>query len=378
MKIAFVYDVIYPYVKGGVEKRIWELAVRLSSRGHDVHIVGMKFWEGPDSVKKDGVTLHGICPPQPLYADGRRTISEAINFSARLIPFLMREEFDIIDCQQFPYFSCISTKIISHLKKTPMVITWIEVWGDYWYDYLGKKGYWGRLIEKCVTRISSQKIAISRLTASRLMSVYGSPVNVIIPAGIEGAAIRTILRARERSDVIFIGRLIREKNADLLVHATCELIRIHPEICVIIVGEGPEFTRIQEIINENRLGKNIAVHPFFDDHHDLIALLKASRVFVLPSVREGFGITALEALACGLPVVTLDHPANAVRDLVTEKTGFLCRASAEDLALKIQIALEKHDEMRNSCIFTAESYEWERIVVDLENFYISVAGTGGK
>ena len=38
MKIAFVYDVIYPYVKGGVEKRIRELAVRLSARGHDVHI----------------------------------------------------------------------------------------------------------------------------------------------------------------------------------------------------------------------------------------------------------------------------------------------------------------------------------------------------
>ncbi len=34
MKIAFVYDVIYPYIKGGVEKRVWELAVRLSHRGH--------------------------------------------------------------------------------------------------------------------------------------------------------------------------------------------------------------------------------------------------------------------------------------------------------------------------------------------------------
>jgi glycosyltransferase involved in cell wall biosynthesis len=374
MKIAFVYDVIYPYVKGGAEKRIWELAIRLSARGHDVHIVGMKYWEGPDSIKKDGVTLHGVCPSQPLYADGRRTINEAIYFSVRLIPFLMREEFDIIDCQQFPYFPCISTKIISRLKKIPMVITWIEVWGDYWYDYLGKTGYWGRLIETCIARISSPKIAISCLTASRLMSVYGSPVNIIIPAGIDCAAIRTILPARERSDVIFIGRLIREKNADLLVRATGELIRIHPEICVIIVGEGPELSRIQEIIDKNRLGNNVAVLPFFEDHHDLIALLKASRVFVLPSVREGFGITALEALACGLPVVTLDHPANAVRDLVTEKTGFLCMASAEDLALKIRAALEKHDEMRDSCISAAEPFGWDRIVADLENYYISIAG----
>jgi len=43
MKIAFVYDVIYPYVKGGVEKRVWELATRLIRRGHEVHLFGMKF-----------------------------------------------------------------------------------------------------------------------------------------------------------------------------------------------------------------------------------------------------------------------------------------------------------------------------------------------
>ena len=71
----------------------------------------MKYWEGSDTLEMDGITLHGICPPQPLYADGRRTIREAIWFSIRLIPFLNREEFDIIDCQQFPYFPCFPVKL---------------------------------------------------------------------------------------------------------------------------------------------------------------------------------------------------------------------------------------------------------------------------
>lgn len=44
MKIGIVYDVIYPYVKGGVEKRNWEIAKRLAKR-HEVHIFGMKFWK---------------------------------------------------------------------------------------------------------------------------------------------------------------------------------------------------------------------------------------------------------------------------------------------------------------------------------------------
>jgi len=50
--------------------------------------------------------------------------------------------------------------------------------------------------------------------------------------------------------------------------------------------------------------------------------MKAAKVFALPSAREGFGIAALEALACGIPVVTVDHPSNAARDLITEKPGF--------------------------------------------------------
>ena len=56
----------------------------------------------------------------------------------------MKERFDIIDCQQFPYFSCFSAKFLSTLKKIPLMITWHEVWGDYWYEYLGWKGFVGK------------------------------------------------------------------------------------------------------------------------------------------------------------------------------------------------------------------------------------------
>jgi hypothetical protein len=43
VKIAYVYDVVYPYVVGGVEKRIWEIATRIARKGHEVHIFGMKY-----------------------------------------------------------------------------------------------------------------------------------------------------------------------------------------------------------------------------------------------------------------------------------------------------------------------------------------------
>jgi glycosyltransferase involved in cell wall biosynthesis len=208
--------------------------------------------------------------------------------------------------------------------------------------------------------------------------MYAVPVPAVIPIGIDLPALTVISPAQDRTDIIFIGRLIREKNADLLVRATRILMEKYPDSRVIIVGEGPDREKLKRLIDENGLETCITLHNFFTDHNDLIALLKASRVFVLPSTREGFGISALEALACGLPVVTVDHPANAVRDLVTAQTGFLSSLSPEDLAAKICLALEHQKGMRDSCIHAAEQFAWDRIVTDLEDFYASVIKSGSR
>ena len=372
MKIALVYDAIYPYVKGGAEKRLWELAIRLARRGHDVHLFGMKFWDGPAVIERDGVHLHGVCRPFSLYSGGRRSIRQAVWFSFRLFFPLLKEKWDIIDCQQFPYLPCFSAKLVSLLKRTPLVITWIEVWGDSWTGYLGTAGLVGRWVEKRLAFFRDPAIAISSLTARRLGELYSRPVQAVVPVGIDCPGIRATPPAPGKTDLIFVGRLIREKNADLLVSATAILRKGRPGIRVLIIGEGPEQEKIGTLIRNSRLEAVVSLVPFFADHQDVIASMKASKVFVLPSVREGFGITTLEALACGLPVVTVDHPANAARDLVSEQTGLLSTGTPEDLAEKIDCALRNHEAMRNACIRAAESFAWDRVVDDLESVYGSV------
>ena len=74
MKIAFVYDCIYPFVKGGVEKRIYELACCLRDKGHEVHLFGMNYWDGPSVVEREGLFYHGVCRPMGLYVEGRRSV----------------------------------------------------------------------------------------------------------------------------------------------------------------------------------------------------------------------------------------------------------------------------------------------------------------
>ena len=372
MKIAFVYDVIYPYVKGGVEKRVWELATRLTSRGHDVHLLGMKFWDGEEILIHEGVFLHGVCPAQKLYFGGRRTIWQALYFSIHLVSPLLKERFDIIDCQQFPYFSCFSAKFFSEIKKIPLVITWHEVWGDYWYEYLGWKGFVGKTSERLVARLTSENIAVSKTTAKNLNNLGVCHEITIIPNGIDLTKLRSISPSPESWDIIFVGRLIKEKHADMLIHAVELLLHEFPDIRVLIIGEGPEYLKLKHLIDGKKMNDSIHLCGFYPNHDDLIAQLKSSKVFVLPSTREGFGISALEALACGIPVVTVDHPANAIRDLITENNGFLCPLSAEDLAKTMCLALRHHKEMHNACTTSAESFDWDSITSDVESYYQSV------
>lgn len=376
MKIAFVYDVVYPFVKGGVEKRIYELAIRLAAHGHDVNIIGMKYWEGPDSIQKDGVTLHGICHPQPLYAAGRRTIWEAINFSTRLIPVLVREEFDIIDCQQFPYFPTFPAKIASVMKKKPLVITWHEVWGDYWYEYLGWMGIFGKTTERLVAGLTPNVIAVSTTTAKKLHHLGVSDQIRIIPNGINASHLRSVPPSTEFFDIIFVGRLIKEKHVDVLVRAFATLLPESPNLKMLVLGDGPEREMIRTIIRNLAIEDRVILEPFLDSHDEVIARMKVSRVFVIPSTREGFGIAALEALACGLPVVTVDHPDNAIAELITEETGFLSSLSAEDIADKIRIALCRSLAMKPACIASAGACDWDRIVDWVESWYQSLIPSG--
>ena len=372
MKIAFVYDVIYPYVKGGVEKRVWELATRLTARGHEVHIFSMKFWDGDTVWVQDGITLHGVCPAKKLYVHGRRSVGEALYFGMHLICPLAKERFDIIDCQQFPYIPCIPVRLISLVRRIPLVITWHEVWGDYWVEYLGYKGALGKAIERIIASFGSPVIAVSSTTANRFRKEFGRQPDRIIPNGIDLAHLESVPPSPVKSDIIFTGRLIKEKNASLLIDALSIMISDDPDIRLTIIGDGPERDVIRSQIKDLSLERNVTITGFLENHDEVIALMKSSKVFVLPSTREGFGIAALEALGCGLPVVTIDHPSNAVCDLITGETGFVCSPTPEDLAIGIRKALHHHEQMRDACRAAAEAYDWDRIVDQAEQYYQSL------
>lgn len=372
MKIGYIYDVIYPETIGGVEKRIHELGVRLAARGHEVHLYGMKYWAGPDVIHREGMILHGVCPAMGLYTEGRRSILQAIRYTFGLARYLVRSDMDIFDCQNFPYFPAILLSLFCLIKKRCLVITWHEFWGRYWFLYMGISGFAGLLTERAALQLSPRIISVSPLTAAQIKKAGYRGDVVLIPNGIDVAAIAAVPPGPEKSDLIFVGRFIPEKHPELVVEAVRLLVSDFPSFHAIIIGDGPDFNVVQNKIHEYGLSAHITCPGFIAEHEQVISLMKSSRIFVLPSEREGFGIAALEALACGLSLVTVNHPRNAASAHVLPGLGYLSSMNPEDIAAGIRHCLENRLDMVASHHYTA-AHDWEQITRDLEQYYRTMA-----
>ena len=369
MKIACVYDVLHPWVVGGVQKRNWEIGRRLVKKGHDITLFGPKYWEGNDIIYREEVRLWGVCPPQPLFIEGRRSIREAISFAFKVLPPLMKEKFDIVEVANFPYFPCFSAEFHSLTRRSRLMITWHEVWDDYWYEYLGKKGALGRTVERLVARLPHKAIAISPHTRTGLKRL-GREEADIVACGVDIAAIESAAQWPKSNDIIFVGRLAREKNVIQLTKAISILKERGHNTSCLIIGEGPEKDSLQSEVHEMGIATNIRFLGRVESDADVYSYMKASRVLVHPSTREGFSHVVLEANACGIPVVTVNHPHNAAQNLIVEgRNGFICDLSGADMADKVQQALSA-EGWENRCKEFAAAYDWDNIAESAELAYL--------
>ncbi len=373
MKIVYIYDAIYPWIKGGAEKRIYEISKRLVQRGHEVHWLGLKWWEGEKDIVKDGIHLHGIGKWNNLYIDGRRSIKEGLYFGLKTLTGL-RGYFDVIDCQEFPYFPCFFAKIYSLFKNTSFIITWYEVWGDYWFEYLGKKGIFGWVVERLIAKIPHLAIPISEKIKEDLMSLgVSEKIMRVVPNGVDFYNIKNVEHNSENIDVIYVGRLISHKNVDVLLKAISEVREKIPDIKCGIIGDGPEKESLTSLSKKLGLDNNVIFFGFFERDEDVYSYMKASKIFVLPSTREGFPNTILEANSCGLPAIIVRHKNNAGVVVVKEGyNGFIQNLSPEEIAKRIICLLQDENarqKLSRNALEFAKMHDWDVIVDKIERVY---------
>jgi glycosyltransferase involved in cell wall biosynthesis len=254
-------------------------------------------------------------------------------------------------------------------------LTWHEVWGgrnSYWYKYLGKIGFVGNLVENTVLKLPKLIIAVSNKTVADLRDAGVRKNIVMIPNGVDLKHIAKVKPSKKKFDALFVGRLIADKNADFLLRALQLTKNRLPNVCCGVVGMGPEAERLAALTKKLGLERNVTFLGFLENDTDVYMLMKSAKVLAFPSTREGFGIVAIEANACGLPVITVKHEMNAAVDLVDGKNGSVVDFSEQAFAGEMLRILKKPALRRKMSVYakkSAKEYDWDKIADNIEDVY---------
>jgi glycosyltransferase involved in cell wall biosynthesis len=173
--------------------------------------------------------------------------------------------------------------------------------------------------------------------------------------------------------IVSVGRLEKVKNQGLLIQAIYAL-QSH-DIRLILVGDGSERTNLQSLIEELGLQKKVMITGFVSEPERYLA--KAD-LFVLPSLSEGFGIAAVEAMLCAVPC--LCSQVGGIPEFITEgETGWLFNpSSTEELPQKLQMILTMNPLQLAEIGYNGKAYVSDRFteakyVQQLEDLYQKLA-----
>jgi glycosyltransferase involved in cell wall biosynthesis len=361
--VALVIDAVFPYHLGGREVRYHELTKRLSQHA-SVHVYTMQWWEGPRTLVDGDITFHAISRNHAMYVKGRRSLKQASFFALGCMRLLWHR-FDVLSADHIPYFQILVLRLIADLRRKRFVVTWHEVWSRAsWREYLGWMGVLAWLTEWLAMRLPDSIIAASAQTEQRLRAVVGSRALIAVaPNGVDLDAINSADPDGNVTDLVVVGRLVNHKRVDMLLDAISRLHAAGVLATCRIIGDGPEREALHHQAEVQGLSTVVDFRHGVRSQTEVYALVKAARIAVFPSEREGFGAAVLEALACGVPVVTTSAPDNLSKDLVSRSArGFVCAPSADALATTLQHLLADPELRRGEPDPWIGEYSWETVV----------------
>lgn len=205
-----------------------------------------------------------------------------------------------------------NARIISHLHNNS---PWIKSYGVYSFLYFLSTFFYSNIIT--VSNSIEEEYVFGNLI-KRKISCLGNPINTDY---IKEKSNEYVVRGY--FDLIFLGRLTEQKNPKLLLEIIIELNKLLPNISIAVVGQGEMFDSFKGVIEEKKL-QNVKMFGFVKNPYPI---LRASKILCLPSLWEGYGLVAIEALSLGVPVVC--SGVGGLKDIVNEQCGKICAIKDE-------------------------------------------------
>lgn len=308
-----ISDVYFPRVNG-VSTSIQTFRKELIQLGHRVVLIAPRY----GNEKNDDADIVRIAS-RPVFGDPEDRMMQRRPLY-RYLRTLKPDQFDLVHIQTPFVAHYAGTRIAARLRR-PCIESYHTLFEEYLYHYIPFLPckflrYIARRFTRRQCRAVNTVIAPSQPMQQVLIDYGVSTPIEIIPTGMQmeqfSKANGDAFRRKhgipaDRPVLVHVGRIAHEKNIDFLIKVLA-LVRQHiRSVLLIVAGEGPALNHIQALARKLRLEENTLFVGYLSRDHELMDCYQAGDVFVFASLTETQGLVLLEAMALGVPVVSIAH-----------------------------------------------------------------------
>ena len=366
MKIAVLVFAFPPKWLAGTELATYDIAKRLVSKGHEVHILTSLDKGLPKESIEEGFYLHRI-------RFSRINLLGAVIFWLPILSKLRKINPDLVHAQGIG-------------MATPALMAKVFLNKPYSIWCQGSDVYlpWNfkRPLSKLVFRHADAVAAYSENMKKEIQKISDRDI-CIITNGVDLQLFENLTREKARNNLqfnkdqkilTFVGTLRPVKGVKYLIQAMDILIKQKTDIRLILVGDGPDREALQRMTEDLKLGNYITFIGKVS-HEKVPEFMVASDIFVLPSLSEGFGSVNLEAFAAGLPIVATK--VGGLPEIIKEgENGLLVESKNPKQLAEIILLLLDNPELRNKFSennkLKVKNYTWDNVVDVLEKMFIDI------
>jgi glycosyltransferase involved in cell wall biosynthesis len=383
-----------PRVIGGISPHVFYLSKSLAKNGVNVHVVTCDFPGAPAHETLDGVEVHRVDSyknPSPDFATWVYLMNLNMQKEAAAIASNLDKKIDVFHAHDW----LVATAGIGlkHVFRKPLLVTMHST-------EIGRRDGIHTSTERMISETEAwltyeawKVICCSQYMVSHVKWAFGLPDDklVMVPNGVnlqvyenvrkqDLKGFRTAFALPEERLVLFVGRLVYEKGAHVLINSIPRILeKVNAKF--VIVGSGYMKEQLSTIVRSMGLEHKVLFTGFMDEE-PLLKLQCCADVSVVPSLFEPFGIVALEAMAAKSPVVVSDT--GGLGEIVEhDVTGAkVYPNNTESLAWAVtKVLLDENyrDSLKeNAYRRIKEKYDWDKIAQQTERIYESVLGEYSK
>lgn len=377
-KLCVVTHTFLPHV-GGIERVVYEQCKRLIRKPFEPLVLTHR------NYTKRSYVFYGI----------RVRCYDSMNIGFRMgIPYAIPKvnsfkiflktikANDLIHVHGHPYLSSFLAAKIAKRYSKPLVLTQHNTFIKYdnIWDTLEKLN--DIVIGKQVLKEADKIIVVSKATKNYVLSLGADPEKIeVLKNGVDLVRFRPLTTvkdemrkklgiSRDAIVVLTVRRLVFKNGIDTLLESAEIAIKKNPKLVFVIVGKGPDFEQVRERITQLGLRRNFRLTGFVSDE-DLPFYYNAADLFALPSKSgEGLPLVALEAMACGLPVVATN--VGGISEVMKEGYGKLVPPNQPGSLAEALLDLSRKNFAvlkRDLRSMMEQKYSWDKNVEKLVEIY---------